>query len=407
VKSRVFFAVLFFVGAAATATDWRERRVPNRLVFLGLGAFGLGVSYHLAASLLGHHGWRVMGVGEYYMPWRFFKMLAVHSLLSLAAGLTLWRLDVWPAGDAKLYIVLSWLMPLVDANLGGFPRLLFLVILINSFVPPGVLFAAEAVARSLSAFAARVSAVCLDPRQAAIAAVDRARVRAADLWSRRWRALVLVVNLAALFLVLQLVMSSLPRASLGPIGTLLAYFGMFAAWSKLSSLLRRPLWGGVALLVFFGASAVASALGQDLVVLLWRTAKNVVGFGLFLSLARGIFERVLERASVSEVPADDLRAGVLLTDEAHVALSSDPEAAPLLGDRNCDGMTAEGAVSLRSLLRVRGQSSLSIYRGVPFAAWIFLGAVMTLWRPGTVVTWATIYGRTLPRYLYGALEKIL
>lgn len=405
-KARIFFAVLLFVGAAATAADWRERRVPNRLILFGLAAFGAGVSCDLAASMIGHHGWRWMGIGEYYMPWRFFKMLAVHSSLSLVAGLMLWRLDVWPAGDAKLYIVLSLLMPLVDANLGGFPWVLFLVVLINSFVPPGVCFAAEAAARSLAALAAKVSTICLDPRKATVAAADRIRVRAADLWPHRWRMAVLVVNLATLFLVLQLAMSALPWASLGLMGTLLAYFGMVAAWGRISLSLRSPRWGSVALIAFCVAAASAAAAGWDLVTLLLRTTKNVIGFGLFLSLVRGVFERVLERASVREVPADDLRAGALLSDEAREAMSIDPEAARLLGEGNCDGMTAEGALSLRRRLRACGQSSLSVYRGVPFAVWIFLGAVITLWRPGTVVTWVALYGRMLPGYLYAVLEKV-
>jgi len=375
-------ALLLFVGAAAAFTDWRERRVPNRLVLLGLGAALAAASLQLAGSVLGHLGRRWLGVGEFYMPWRWYPDVAAHAGLSLAAGWTLWRLDVWPAGDAKLYLALSTLLPFVDPNLAGFPHLLFMVFLINVFVPAGLLFAAEGFARLAAAAPAALAA---GPWVALKAAGDRARVRAREVFDRRWQAAALVVNLASLFLALRLAERRLNAQGLGPLGRVAVFLLMYAAWDRLSPILRRPRVGLAALAFFSAAACAAAASGADLLDLLARTARSVLGFGFFLSLARTACHGSLLRAGRVRAAPAELRRGVILGDETWASLSADPEAAAVLGPRRCDGLTEAEAAALRGRLAARGE--LTVRRAVPFAVWILLGAALTLWRPGTVVSW--------------------
>ncbi|MEQ1919858.1 MAG: hypothetical protein ABL955_11720, partial [Elusimicrobiota bacterium] len=93
-----FFALLLFVGGASALTDWRERRIPNRLIVLGLLSAGAALAVQLLSSAMGHRHLRWHELGEFYMPWRWFPMIGAHFALSAVAGWTLWRLDIWPAG---------------------------------------------------------------------------------------------------------------------------------------------------------------------------------------------------------------------------------------------------------------------------------------------------------------------
>jgi len=384
VSGTAFLGLILVLGGAATASDWRESRVPNHIALLGLAAFVGGVVFHLLASACGHRGWHWLDLGVYYMPWRFFPMLGVHAFLSLTAGWILWRLDVWPAGDAKLYIVLSWLLPLANANLTGFPQLLFMVFLINCFVPPGLLYAAEGLVRLIAAVPGTVSGCSWLTVKAA---GDRLIKRFQDLRAFRPEAAAVIVNLISLFFILRLAEARLHRQSLGSFGQLMIFLAMFAVWQQLSSFLRRPRIGVAALAVFCACAVSAAATGLDLAALLWRTAKMMINFAFFLSFARVAFEKSLERSSLGVIAPEELRTGALLSQEAWDALSADEEAKKILGERNCDGLTAEEAAALRARLSSRGERLLSVYRGVPFAAWIFLGALLTLARPGTVVSW--------------------
>ena len=380
-----FLGIILLIGGAATASDWRDNRVPNRLSLLGLAAFAAGVAYHLVVSALGCWGLRWFDLGEYYMPWRFFPMLGAHALLSLTAGWTLWRLDIWPAGDAKLYIVLSWLLPLANANLSGFPKLLFMVFLINCFVPSGLLFAGEAVVR----LAAAVPPIFSKGIVYAIKSnLNRFMHRVKDVRPFRLEAAALLVNLACLFFVMTSAQARLHHQPLGPLGQIMIFFAMLAVWQRLASLLNRPRLGAAALCVFGACAVSAVAAGLDLGGLLWNTGKTMVGFGFFLSFARMGVSGVIERSSLREIPPEELNPGALLSDEAWAALSKDADSLGIVEERNCDGLTAGEVEALRNRMTARGERSLSVYRTVPFAAWIFLGAILTLAHRGTVVAWA-------------------
>ncbi len=366
-------------------SDWRESRVPNRLVLLGLAAFAGGLVYHLLSSVLGHRGWRLLDIGEYYLPWRFFSMLGVHAILSLIAGWTLWRVDVWPAGDAKLYIVISWLLPLANANLTGFPRLLFIVLLINCFVPPGILFACEGVIRLAAAVPAFFSEGIFRALKSAVSRVVR---RIKDLRPMRLEVAALLVNLACLFFVMRLLEAQLHRQPFGALGQLAVFLSMLVVWPRLVVLLYRPRLGAAALCLFFVGAVCAVVAGLDLGAVVWRAAKMMVNFGFALSLARVVFSRVIERSSLRDVAPDELRPGALLADTEWEALSKDEGSRGIVEERNCDGLTRVEAEALRSSLSGRGVRSLCVYRTVPFAAWIFLGTVLTLAHQGTIVSWA-------------------
>ncbi|MFI5348089.1 MAG: prepilin peptidase [Elusimicrobiota bacterium] len=384
-SGNAFLGVILLIGGAATASDWRENRVPNRLTLFGFAAFAAGAAYHLLAASLGHRGINWSVLGEHYMPWRFFPRLGAHALLSLAAGWTLWRLDIWPAGDAKLYIVLSWLMPLANANLSGFPLLLFMVFLINCFVPSGLLVAGEMIVR----LAASVPGIFSGGIVSAVKShCDRAVRRVKDLRPLRLEAAALLVNLTCLFFLMRLAQTLLHRQPLGPFVQILVFFALIAVWQRLAALFLRPLVGAAALCIFCGCAVACVAAGLDLGGILWRTAKTTAGFGVFLSFARLAVHRAVERCSLRDIPPEELRPGALLSDAAWEALSQDADARGIVAERNCDGLTAAEALALRGKMTARGERSLSVYRTVPFAAWIFLGAILTLAHRGTVVSWA-------------------
>lgn len=388
--------LLLFIGGAAAVTDWRERRVPNRLVLLALGAAAGWTLFQFAGSALGHLGRSWRGFGAYYLPWRWYPRLAEHVLLSLTAGWTLWRLDVWPAGDAKLYLALSALLPLVDGNLSGFPSLLFMVLLINIFVPAGLLFAAEGTAALILGAPAALarapwSALGRGPWPAVKGALDVAKVRLIEFYPRRWQAAMIGVNLASLFFVLRVIERKLGERPIGAFGHVAVFLVMYAAWGRIAPVLRRPAAGAVGLSAALVGAVAAAAAGADLTAMIRRTAENVLGFGFLLSLARLAFDRQLELAGLGSMAAEDLRAGAIPTDEAWSAFSGDPALARVLDERRRDGLSALEAAAVRAWMKARGTSALAVHRAVPFAAWILIGTVLTLWRPGTVVSWLLPY----------------
>lgn len=108
-------------GAAAFAVirqDSLRRRIPNAV--LRLLALGILAGYVLLSA-------RFVAA--------FYRDGALSAGASLLAGVALWRLGVWPAGDAKLFILLAWLAPLAEPALAAQRWRLPLVLLLNTFIP--------------------------------------------------------------------------------------------------------------------------------------------------------------------------------------------------------------------------------------------------------------------------------
>lgn len=122
----VFVALWVVVGAG----DLSHQKIRHRLMLWGtLAVFAAYVAL-AGISIAGQQGW----LKEFLLP-AYYRVAASHTILCVVAALALWRLGVWPAGDAKLFALIGALYPLLD--LGGALRYerVFLSALINTFIP--------------------------------------------------------------------------------------------------------------------------------------------------------------------------------------------------------------------------------------------------------------------------------
>lgn len=134
-------SIAAFAGLWAVVgyNDFTRQRVGHRALLAGaLGAVLLYalLSAHTFAGLRG-------AGGSFQLP-SFYAAAGMHALLCTTAAMLLWYLRVWPAGDTKLFFLLGLYYPLLaPGTLGGAPRL-FLMVLINTFIPCAALLFARA-----------------------------------------------------------------------------------------------------------------------------------------------------------------------------------------------------------------------------------------------------------------------
>ena len=124
---------------AISLKDIKEQRILHRHLLWG-AAFVLA-AYALvgAHSLLGSAGYFT----TYYQA-AFYKDFLAHALVSGLVGLGMWRAGVWPAGDTKLFILLALLYPLLSVSGSFHSGWLFLIALINIFVPAALFVVIQA-----------------------------------------------------------------------------------------------------------------------------------------------------------------------------------------------------------------------------------------------------------------------
>jgi len=376
VSSVLCFALFLLLGSAASYQDWREKKIRNRLIVSGLAACAAVLGFFFLNSLLGHRHLRLWNLGEYYLPWRYYPKVLVHLLLSFAAAFGLWRLSIWPAGDAKLFTLLSLLIVIVDPNVPGFPAVLFLLLLINIFVPAGMVFAVETVVKMAAKLAGLRGFDWPTWRKAKLEMIG---IRFRELWPYRFEYLVLAVNLFALFFGMQAAQMRFFRGIGEPLRSLGAFLFVFVCWKGLVGVLRNKTVGAAALagLVVWLASG-AFFWRWDVAGRLWSTMKMAFNFGVLLSLGSVVFEWFIEWESLRDLRADQLQLGVVLSNKTWTLISAEKELAGKLGRRCVDGLTEEDASALKTWMAGREAAGYTVYQTIPFAFWIFFGTLLTL-----------------------------
>ncbi|MFA5139921.1 MAG: hypothetical protein WC728_11875 [Elusimicrobiota bacterium] len=377
---------VFFVsfGMVVSYEDWKAQKIRNRWILWGVGACGAALLYLFVNSLFGHWKMRWWGLGEYYLPLGFYPRVALHLLLAGSAGVALWFGRLWPAGDAKLYILFSLLAVLVDHNLVGFPFILFLRMLINIFVPAGLWVLASAAAAGLWRMGRSGRESLL---KGLTALVDRAVQRAMEVWPYRYGYALHLLNMYILFIALHLLCDRIAmlRFMQDGLGQLLMMLGLYVVFAPLNNVLQKYRYGPVVL-----AAAWWFIWGEDMRIrwgfVLWGSARNLVFFGLLLGVMQSLIRLFLRKESEEQVGYKELRSGMILSEEAWRAVKKLWSGETPAPNRYADGLFPDDLAALHSWKDVP-DLVLAVYRATPFAVWVFLGSLITLTSRRNVMYW--------------------
>jgi hypothetical protein len=124
------WGVFLFSWAQMGWVDWKEQKIRNQYIMFWLKLILAGYVLIAGQSLLG-----ALGAVKVFILRDYYLALLAHAGFSAAAAYALWRLRIWPAGDVKLFVLLSLCYPLMRIPGSFRSGLLFLEVLINVFVP--------------------------------------------------------------------------------------------------------------------------------------------------------------------------------------------------------------------------------------------------------------------------------
>ena len=293
---------------------------------------------------------------------------------------------------------------LIDPNLAGFPFFLFLMLLINIFVPAGLVFAAE----TLAMVALRAPALReVDWPMWRKAKLEMVRIRLREAWPHRVEYTVLAVNLFAFFILVQAGQGSFLKGLHEPLRSLVIFMFMFVFWRGLLSVLMNKKVG-LAAFIALSAWVVCGTFLWRLPIgaRLFSAMKMLLNFSMLLSVGHVFFCRFIERESLREMKVEQVQQGVILSDSTWAKLSSEDELAGKIGGRYADGLTQSDAETLRSWLTRRGAADFTVYQTIPFAVWIFLGTLLTLSGRASVVTLLAPYLSRSRDLVYAAAQRL-
>lgn len=380
---RLFLAGFFVLwGWGIAAADLRSRKVPNRMVLTGLYAALAAASLFLMETLLGE-----AGHSGNYLLWNFYGYYMVSLALAVGVGFFLWYSEVWPAGDAKFFIAGLALLPLIDFQIRGFPRSLWLSILINSFVLGSVYYVFRFFSRTYRGYRHRDDELLLK-----IEAIKRdlAAGWRSFLEGGYGRGLLYGVFLFFLFFLYQVASVSFKGHLQRIVPDLgLLFFILFIGWEKVSGLLSGVRVRLVLSLLFVSYFAYGLAnFREELLLGARESALNVVKFSAILGVGRLLLVSLMEKFSTVEVPVSEVAPGMVLSRRYAEIFRKDEFFKDVLEDSFRDGITPEEAELVRrwGAAIPRENPKIEVMVGTPFALWIFAGCLFQLLFHGNLFT---------------------
>jgi hypothetical protein len=370
-------AVFSAWSAGIVGADMAGKKIPNARLLLGAKLLLAALLVLCVNSWL---GWRGASGGG--LIWRFYLVWCAHLTWAAAAGVILWYSEIWPAGDAKFFILTAAWLPLIDPSIRNFPDYLFLTMLINIFAAAGLVAVGGYIASGLY----RAS-----PADFFLELSGSVKERFAGLAGGGgvWRAAAYAANIGFLFL-LQQVLNAEGRHFLARFlgRTELLFFFLFFLWDKISVMFRSRRWLYLTTACYVVYFFAGYFLFYDrLSALLLASLFNLFRFTLLLFFGRLMLGFLMEKKDVVFAGPGEIEPGMVLSEKAARILKSNPVFEGAFDDCFKDGLSGEQAGLVREWLKklpVR-DPKIETVTGRPFAVWIFAGAVITLLSGGSVL----------------------
>ena len=114
-----FLILITFIGFICSFTDLKEKKIYNKVLLFGLILGTIAFLYFI------FNNWN----GSYLIS------MSINLVISILIAYILWLYKCWSAGDAKLFSLFSFLLPLSFYSNSNYPFFPSFNILINLFIP--------------------------------------------------------------------------------------------------------------------------------------------------------------------------------------------------------------------------------------------------------------------------------
>ena len=368
--SLTFLALFGLWAASVVSADQATSKIPNKKILLGAKILLAALCAQLFVTYLGYKG-----TYQVFLRWEFYPLLAQHLAWSVLAGGVLWYAEIWPAGDAKFFMLVSASLPLVVPEIRYFPGNLFLSLLVNIFVLASVFAIGRYVTSEIYTVAPAdsINTLWAGIKEKAGAMFDV---------KNRAGALAYPFNLTFLFIMQQVVaMEVRGEVSRFVSRAEIFYLFLFLLWDKVGESFRSPRWLRITIFCYLGYFfAGYFFFYEHLAAIVIVAITNVLKFSLLLFFGRFVLGFVMERKDLVYVSAEELVPGMVLSVSAHARLKTNPVFDGAFDDSFRDGLEEEQLVMLKDWLKKLPLESakVEIVRGRPFALWITAGAALSL-----------------------------
>lgn len=364
--------------------DIESNKIPNRKIILGFKILIVLFVLSFLFSFLGERG-----VAISHFNFLFYKMFFINFLYAFSAAIVLWYGEIWPAGDAKFFILSIAFLPFINENSAGFPHYLWLSILINIFVIAGVYSLLKFIVETFTLWRKEDDLAFLEIKQA---------IEKIKNWKSKTPILRAIIEVLVITLSVGIIFTAHQMVNIYLRGAILShfkrvdvfYFLMFFLWDRIRAIFKSKIWKVILALLYAGYFIFGLiCFPYNILTYAEKAFSNVLKFGIILMVGRFIFEYLIERRNVIFVSKEELKPGMILSTKDSRAIKTDSSLKELFEDYFKDGLSPQQVAGLREWLERHPvpNAKLEIIKGKAFALWILLGCLIEIIFNKSVLTW--------------------
>lgn len=343
-----YFAVIFAIGIYAVYTDINYGIVKNSSIRIGLIT---ALSLHFISSFFTN------------AP---LLSIFLSLIVSCVVAFAIWYFKFWAAGDAKLFILFSFLIPIQYYSFSNYAAIFMVFVLLgNILILAMIYFVLDDFIRLVKERSNSHGAV-----------FKKVSEFKNYVYNNRFKFLKVVWGYFCLFELVRLLASDLSQLiSSMPILSSFSYLILFLIYRPLSVLLGKPkriVWLPTVLFFSYITIHFLRSGGPALREIL-ASLKYFILFMILIYIANRFIG--INKRDVRKINIKKLRPYMQLTEKSIDLLKSQG-----LGEFYPDGLTQEQAARIRTIWPSISLSSASIeiYLTFPFAPFIFFGTLVTI-----------------------------
>ena len=388
----LFLVPIFIIGFITSFEDFKYGKIRNKWIKIGFMwgfvIFGLYTLWNLFFLFLQYL--EIAPRSVFLFRFSYLGEVLLNTSIALLVGFLMWYWNIWSAGDAKLFVLFSFLLPLrfySNTYLSYFPSF---ALLINIFV---VALGISLIIFSWTFFhwlftEGRKSLF----EKEKIAQKKRIKKNPSPLFKE-------IFNLLVIFFVMVSFFGIISRSTLSKsliyfftitLGLekwvlFIAFLGIFIFLMRFLQKIKKIFYiTAVVLLIWLFYQWIIFNQSPLSAIKPMLSTTGAIVFGGFIF--RKMFDWYVNRKEVQEVDIKNLKTGMRLTKESLNKLKNKDEKLfkESIGKIYSDGLTEEQVRLLKKFAEDKRITELKIYKSSPFAILIFIGLIVTIIFRGSI-----------------------
>jgi len=380
----LFLPGILAIGFLGSLSDIKTGKVSNNLIKKGF-FYGLIIYFFLFLWTIARKSFVFLTIflgNTYYLTFNYFIDLFINTLIAFIVGIVLWKLNFWAAGDAKLFALMSFLLPLTAYTHNRIVYFPSFILLLNSYII--CLF--WLIFKEILKFKIKkINLVEIYNNNKEKIKIFLKNISRNFQLNKTFIFLNLILIYSIIFLFISSFAFRINVLNLSLPSSLFCYLCLFAVYQPLTKLFKK--YEKINTFVFLFLIAISFLVPNFWAMFFSRAfLRFSSGFLVFIVIIRIAAIFLNRRDETRKIKLDNLQPNMILSDRTISLLKEDKNFFQKeIAHIYFDGLSIEQVKKIKNFFKNKNMQEIEISRTFPFAPFIFLGALSVYFFGGSII----------------------